>query len=548
MAQAMGQTPTRSGKARNRAHTEAKQPASSSQGKVGKALQLLPEEDSGKKRARTKKNTPSNVALATVMAPSLTAALPTAPAGSNAGLLKSLCQRARRSLCQPRSTTAVATVVEVSDSGEAQPAPRSQTPGAALGSLRPGGLLEAMRRRGTLPVLGLLSQPILRAMTPTQAMQADVGPAAAIPDFAGGQRAALGTGGSTRSKAAATITVPNGASAVSSNTAATCSSRLPLAGPELAVVAFEKARLGGAVSSGAAAVVAPEVAEEVASATVPPTPGLAAAVAPSAASAGNVAAPAAAERKRPAGECEAAMPCNKSRRRSGDGAEATETVPVTQSPMTQGSPLRCVQTSKEALKRAGDSGARTATAAKFHAGDTSPALKGRLPQSSPRGARPPVPSFGAAPLAPPPLARCEPEPWLTLRDIKLPPRKPEDNYEISDKGEDSDAEEPDRSEKHVPRWSNQYLELIEKQAGTDPDTIFGTRVPRCQLEIIFSDALYARCNKERPKRKRGSSGEWKQDRLSKVEVHEYKRKMGHSKRWTVNAENTANVLLAPSSS
>jgi len=96
----------------------------------------------------------------------------------------------------------------------------------------------------------------------------------------------------------------------------------------------------------------------------------------------------------------------------------------------------------------------------------------------------------------------------------------------------------------VPRWSSQYLELIEKQADIDPDTIFGRRVPRCDLVAIFSNDLYHGCNKERPKRKRGSSGEWRQDRLTTQEVGEYKKKMGHGKSWTANAENLdSNIRL-----
>lgn len=175
--------------------------------------------------------------------------------------------------------------------------------------------------------------------------------------------------------------------------------------------------------------------------------------------------------------------------------------------------------------------------------DKSPACgtKVRLPQSSPRSSprntRPPVPAFSALASQAAPRPRRESEPWLKLREIKLPPPKPEDNYELSDKGEESDAEEPDRSHKHVPRWSSQYLELIEKQADIDPDTIFGRRVPRCDLLVIFSDNLYQGCNKERPKRKRGSSGEWRQDRLTTQEVGEYKKKMGHAKSWMANAEN-----------
>lgn len=123
-----------------------------------------------------------------------------------------------------------------------------------------------------------------------------------------------------------------------------------------------------------------------------------------------------------------------------------------------------------------------------------------------------------------------PEPWLELRRVRLPPRDPLESYEISDKGEDSEVEEPDRSHKHVPAWSLNYLSLIEKQADTDPDTIFGSRVPQCDLEAIFKDEHYAWCGKDRPRRRRGSSGEWRRDRLKQQEVCEYKRKMGHVKR------------------
>jgi len=129
------------------------------------------------------------------------------------------------------------------------------------------------------------------------------------------------------------------------------------------------------------------------------------------------------------------------------------------------------------------------------------------------------------------------EPWLKLREMKLPPPNPEDNYELSDKGEESEAEEPDRSHKHVPRWSCQYLELIEKQSDIDPDTIFGRSVPNCDLMTIFPEKLYKQCDKERPKRKRGSSGEWRKDRLTTQEVGQYKKKMGHARSWTANAEN-----------
>jgi len=127
------------------------------------------------------------------------------------------------------------------------------------------------------------------------------------------------------------------------------------------------------------------------------------------------------------------------------------------------------------------------------------------------------------------------EPWRSLLETKLPPPREEDNYELSDKGEDSEAEEPDRSHKHVPAWSKQYLQLLERQLQTDPDTIFGCRVPKVDLEVIFRDEDYRRVQKERPKRRRGSSGNWGQDRLSRAEVAEYKKKMGQFKRWEMGS-------------
>lgn len=140
-----------------------------------------------------------------------------------------------------------------------------------------------------------------------------------------------------------------------------------------------------------------------------------------------------------------------------------------------------------------------------------------------RKVAPPVPAFKQAPP--------EPEPWQLLRRIKLPPPSEKDNYEISDKGEDSEAEEPDRTMKHIPAWSSNYLQLLDAQANIDPDTIFGSKVPICDLEAIFSDQDYMKFQKERPRRRRGSSAEWGGDRLGRHEIGEYKRKMGHQKRW-----------------
>lgn len=158
-----------------------------------------------------------------------------------------------------------------------------------------------------------------------------------------------------------------------------------------------------------------------------------------------------------------------------------------------------------------------------------------------RAKRPPVPSFASVPEA---LRRQVLEPWESLRRIKLAPKKLEDNYEISDKGEDSD-EEPDRSQKRIPDWSGRYMELIESQLNTDPDTIFGSKVPKCDLDLIFKDAMYAKIRTERPRRRRGSSQEWHRDRLSRSEICLYKKKMGHAKRWIARKLSIAPAVPPP---
>lgn len=127
-----------------------------------------------------------------------------------------------------------------------------------------------------------------------------------------------------------------------------------------------------------------------------------------------------------------------------------------------------------------------------------------------------------------------PERWRLLMQVALPPRTPGDNYEISDKG-DSGDEQPDRSHKHVPEWSKECLSMLEEQDGTDPDTIFGCRVPAVNLGLIFTDDDYRRLQKDRPTRRRRSSGNWSQDRLSRSEVVKYKKETGQLHRISVHS-------------
>lgn len=155
------------------------------------------------------------------------------------------------------------------------------------------------------------------------------------------------------------------------------------------------------------------------------------------------------------------------------------------------------------------------------------------PQMTPRKIRPPVPAFTQE--------KKPPEDWQILRQIPLPDIRPEDNYELSEHGENSDPDDAEeaarRAKKKVPRWCDFYLDFLQKQADTDPDTVFGSRVPECRMQDIFTDELYTKVGKKRPKRNRGSSQDWRRDRLAKGEIKCYKRKMGQTKGWMANMEN-----------
>eukprot|EP00933_Yihiella_yeosuensis_P054083 TRINITY_DN52433_c0_g1_i1.p1 TRINITY_DN52433_c0_g1~~TRINITY_DN52433_c0_g1_i1.p1 ORF type:complete len:515 (-),score=142.22 TRINITY_DN52433_c0_g1_i1:101-1453(-) len=132
------------------------------------------------------------------------------------------------------------------------------------------------------------------------------------------------------------------------------------------------------------------------------------------------------------------------------------------------------------------------------------------------------------------------EPYQILRTVPLSPPRPEDNYELSDQA-DSDADETQealrRAQKHVPRWCSNYLELLSKQADWDADTIFGKGVAKVELDEIFTDDLYEAVGRSRPKRARGSSGNWRKDALTNDECDRYRKKMGQTKAWTADVQN-----------
>jgi len=114
------------------------------------------------------------------------------------------------------------------------------------------------------------------------------------------------------------------------------------------------------------------------------------------------------------------------------------------------------------------------------------------------------------------------------------PKNTEDNYDISDYEEDFAGKriEPDRTGKLVPTWCANFAETCRAQAEINPDSIFGTSVPQCDLEVIFPDKLYIGRTSDRPKRRRGSSCRWGPDKLTKNEVSAYAGKMGQKRPWT----------------
>jgi len=123
------------------------------------------------------------------------------------------------------------------------------------------------------------------------------------------------------------------------------------------------------------------------------------------------------------------------------------------------------------------------------------------------------------------------KPILKRVSLKAAKRE-EDNYDISDLEEDSHGHriEPDRIAKRLPAWCSNWVELATVQAEINPDSIFGSQVPKCDLDVIFPDHFYA--GFKPVKRKRGSSCNWLKDALTKREIVAYASKMGQNKRWS----------------
>jgi len=164
---------------------------------------------------------------------------------------------------------------------------------------------------------------------------------------------------------------------------------------------------------------------------------------------------------------------------------------------------------------------------------SSPVEVKQTPQESPRASRNGSQGPSGKKVLPKVPSLVQPEAWKIYRQLKVGPKSADDSYEISDREDDDEvAEDIDRSHKRVPKWANSYLDALTKQRRVDPDTIFGTKVPQCDLGVIFTDELYARCSLERPKRIRGSSGKWDKDSLKSAEINAYRNNTGQKECWT----------------
>ncbi|CAE8674969.1 unnamed protein product, partial [Polarella glacialis] len=123
------------------------------------------------------------------------------------------------------------------------------------------------------------------------------------------------------------------------------------------------------------------------------------------------------------------------------------------------------------------------------------------------------------------------KPILKRVSLKAP-KNEEDNYELSDMEEDANGDriEPNRTGKRIPAWSVNFAQLAKAQENINPDSIFGCRVPAIDLEVIFPDHFYLGMNPG--KKRRGSSCQWNNDKLTKREVNAYVSKMGQKQRWS----------------
>lgn len=142
----------------------------------------------------------------------------------------------------------------------------------------------------------------------------------------------------------------------------------------------------------------------------------------------------------------------------------------------------------------------------------------------------PAPKYPPLPKVPRQRRAQRPVRIRVLRRDPLPRKRSQDNYDMSDReGSDGEIANVVRS-KRVPEWCCNYQDRVNLQKHVNPDTIFGTAVPSCNLDDVFPDTLYKSLSLLKVKRNRGSSRMWHQDGLRPDEVESYAKKMGHTRR------------------
>eukprot|EP00931_Biecheleriopsis_adriatica_P009119 TRINITY_DN110223_c0_g1_i1.p1 TRINITY_DN110223_c0_g1~~TRINITY_DN110223_c0_g1_i1.p1 ORF type:complete len:240 (-),score=64.77 TRINITY_DN110223_c0_g1_i1:30-749(-) len=148
------------------------------------------------------------------------------------------------------------------------------------------------------------------------------------------------------------------------------------------------------------------------------------------------------------------------------------------------------------------------------------ATGGAVALGSPRKALPPVPSFTAPPKPAAPRVPRATDPAVLLRQlVRLPSRKEMYGPMPGEVG-------------FLPHWNSYRCLDINRQADVDPDSIFGSRVPPCDLEELFPEALFREVGAPLPKKlKRSESGDLELSPVCAAEVLDYKRKMGQTRGW-----------------
>ena len=88
---------------------------------------------------------------------------------------------------------------------------------------------------------------------------------------------------------------------------------------------------------------------------------------------------------------------------------------------------------------------------------------------------------------------------------------------------EEDAEE--RPRKPVPAWARSEAlgPVLQAQIRTDPDTIFGNPSKTCDLADVFGCVG----SDKRPFSRRGSSGRWDEDAVTRREEEAFRRRMGY---------------------